>query len=337
MRQPHSGRQWQEKPTGELRKGIFMRYLKELIEGEMVQEVYLCKQVQNLKTKANKTYMSLTLQDKTSTFDAKIWELNNGIEHFEAMDYIKIDGQVTSFQGALQLNIRRVRRASEGEYDPSDYMPCTEKNTEAMLAELNTFVQSVKQPHLRQLLGEFFENKAFLDIFRKSSAAKSVHHAFIGGLLEHTLSVTQICDWYAQHYPMLNRDLLVTAAMFHDIGKLKELSPFPENDYTDEGNLLGHIYMGAEMIGRKIETIPGFPKTLAAELKHCILAHHGELEFGSPKKPALCEALALSMADNLDAKMETLRELMRDGSQNTTNGWFGFQRLLDSNIRITEV
>ena len=125
--------------------------------------------------------------------------------------------------------------------------------------------------------------------------------------------------------------------MFHDIGKLKELSAFPENDYTDEGNLLGHIYMGAEMISRKIEAIPGFPKTLAAELKHCILAHHGELEFGSPKKPALCEALALSMADNLDAKMETLRELLRDGSDTAVNGWLGYQRLLESNIRITEV
>ena len=314
-----------------------MRYLKDLYDGETIQEVYLCKQVQNLKTKANKTYMALTLQDKTGLLDGKIWELNNGIEHFEAMDYIKIDGQVTSFQGALQLNIRRVRRAQPGEYAVDDYMPCTEKNVDAMLTELGDIVKSVKEPHLRQLLGEFFENKAFLELFRKRSAAKSVHHAFIGGLLEHTLSVTQICEFYAQHYPMLNRDLLVTAAMFHDIGKLKELSEFPENDYTDEGNLLGHIYMGAEMVGRKIEAIPDFPKTLAAELKHCILAHHGELEFGSPKKPALSEALALSMADNLDAKMETLRELFRDSSDTAVNGWLGFQRLLDSNIRITEV
>ncbi|MBQ2558768.1 MAG: HD domain-containing protein [Lachnospiraceae bacterium] len=314
-----------------------MRYLKELYEGEMVSEVYLCKQVQNLKTKANKSYMSLTLQDKTGTFDGKIWELNNGIEHFEAMDYIKVDGQVTAFQGALQLNIRRVRRASEGEYDTADYMPCTDKDVEAMLSEIRGIARSVKEPHLAQLLAEFFENKPFLELFRKHSAAKSVHHAFIGGLLEHTLSVTQVCVFFAEHYPMLNRDLLVTAALFHDIGKLKELSNFPENDYTDEGNLLGHIYMGTEMIGRKIEAMPGFPKTLAAELKHCILAHHGELEFGSPKKPALAEALALSMADNLDAKMETLRELFRDNSDNAVNGWLGFQRLLDSNIRITEV
>ena len=159
----------------------------------------------------------------------------------------------------------------------------------------------------------------------------------MGGLLEHTLNVVQMCDFFCSLYPYLKRDLLITAAAFHDVGKLKELSAFPENDYTDEGNLLGHIYMGAEMISRKIEAIPGFPKTLAAELKHCILAHHGELEFGSPKKPALCEALALSMADNLDAKMETLRELLRDGSDTAVNGWLGYQRLLESNIRITEV
>ncbi|MBQ6659913.1 MAG: HD domain-containing protein [Lachnospiraceae bacterium] len=314
-----------------------MRYIKDFYDGEMVQEVYLCKQVQTLKTKAGKSYMAMTLQDKTGLADAKIWELNNGIEHFEAMDYIKVDAQITSFQGALQLNVKRVRRADPGEYDVNDYMPCTEKDVETMLKEIRAIAASVSEPHLKQLLAEFFENKAFLDLFRKHSAAKNVHHAFIGGLLEHTLSVTQLCDGFAKHYPMLNRDLLVTAAMFHDIGKLKELSSFPENDYTDEGNLLGHIYMGAEMVGRKIESIPGFPKTLAAELKHCILAHHGELTFGSPKKPALAEALALSMADNLDAKMETLRELFRDGSATAVNGWLGFQRLLDSNIRITEV
>ena len=314
-----------------------MRYIKDLREGEMFSEVYLCKQVQTLKTKAGKSYMALTLQDRTGTADAKIWELGGGIGHFEAMDYIKADVEVTSFQGAIQLKITRVRKADEGEYDVDDYMPCTEKDVEQMLRDIRAMAASVSQPHLKQLLAEFFENKSFLELFRKHSAAKSVHHAFIGGLLEHTLSVAQVCEFCAKHYPMLNRDLLVTAALFHDIGKLKELSNFPENDYTDEGNLLGHIDMGAEMVSRKIESIQGFPKTLAAELKHCILAHHGELEFGSPKKPALCEALALSMADNLDAKMETLRELFRDNGSTAVNGWLGFQRLLESNIRITEV
>ncbi len=313
-----------------------MRYISELYEGEMVQEVYLCKQVQTLKAKTGKSYMSLQLQDKTGMLDGKIWELTNGIAHFEAMDYIKVDGQVTVFQGTPQLSIRRVRKADEGEYNVDDYLPCTDKDIKKLLEELDGYIRTIGNPYLKQLAEEFFGNRSFMDLFQKHSAAKSVHHAFVGGLLEHTVSVTATCDYLAGRYPVLNRDLLITAAMFHDIGKLKELSEFPENEYTDEGNLLGHIYMGTEMIGRKIEGIPGFPKLLAAELKHCILAHHGELEFGSPKKPAICEALALSMADNLDAKMETMKELLKN-PDTAVNGWMGYQRLLESNIRITEV
>ena len=163
--------------------------------------------------------------------------------------------------------------------------------------------------------------------FKFHSAAKSVHHGFVGGLLEHTLSVTRNCSYFAEVYPMLNRDLIVSAAIFHDIGKLKELSTFPENDYTDAGQLLGHIMIGAEWVGEAIRQIDGFPVVLANELKHCILAHHGELEFGSPKKPALIEALALSFADNLDAKMETYRELLVNVADNNYE-WQGFNRFL---------
>ena len=161
---------------------------------------------------------------------------------------------------------------------------------------------------------------------------RGMHHGFVGGLLEHTLSVTKNCDYFAATYPILNRDLIVSAAIFHDIGKLEELSTFPENDYTDEGQLLGHIMIGAEMVGERIRTIPGFPKGTANELKHCILAHHGELEYGSPKKPALAEALALSFADNIDAKMETIREIFASVPENNLE-WQGYNRLLESNIR----
>lgn len=308
-----------------------MRYIEELREGEMLQEVYLCKQSQTLKTKAGKSYMALTLQDKSGTLDAKIWELGAGIGHFEAMDYVKVDGQVTSFQGALQLNIRRIRKADPGEYMASDYMPCTEKDVKEMYRELMGYVNSIEEPHMKELAKSFFADPEFSKRFAQHSAAKSVHHGFVGGLLEHTVSVTRMCDWIAKNYPFLNRDLLITAAMFHDIAKVDELSSFPENDYTDDGNLLGHIFMGAEMVGRRIETIAGFPKKLASELRHCILAHHGELEFGSPKKPALAEALALSMADNLDAKMESMYELFKGADE----GWLGYQRLFESNVRMT--
>ena len=164
-------------------------------------------------------------------------------------------------------------------------------------------------------------------------AAKSVHHGFVGGLLEHTLSVVKMCDYFSKQYPALNRDLLLTAAMFHDIGKTKELSSFPENDYTDEGQLIGHIMIGAQMVANGAAKIPGFPKKLENELVHCILAHHGELEYGSPKKPALIEALALNLADNADAKLETMTEILKGAGDN--NGWLGFNRFMDSNVRKT--
>ena len=155
----------------------------------------------------------------------------------------------------------------------------------------------------------------------------------MGGLLEHTLSVVKMCDYFSKQYPALNRDLLLTAAMFHDIGKTKELSAFPENDYTDEGQLLGHIIIGVQMLEERIAAMPGFPKKLEHELIHCILAHHGELEYGSPKKPALIEALALNLADNADAKLETMTEILKGAGDNM--GWLGYNRFMESNVRRT--
>lgn len=309
-----------------------MRYIGELREGENVNDIYFCKVKQILKTKAGKSYYSMTLQDKTGTIDAKVWDLSNAIEHFDAMDYIAVVGQITSFQGNLQLNISRIRRASEGEYNVDEYMPMTKKNREEMYKEVVALVDSVKEEHLNKLLKMFFvEDKDWVKKFVNHSAAKSVHHGFIGGLLEHTLGVAKMCDYIASNYPIINRDLLITAALFHDIGKLDELASFPINDYTDEGNFLGHIYMGAEVIGEKVKEIPGFPKALELELKHCILAHHGELEFGSPKKPAIVEAMALNFADNADAKLETFTEIL--SSSNESETWLGFNRFFESNIR----
>ena len=203
-----------------------------------------------------------------------------------------------------------------------------------MYEELLGFIKSVKNPYLNRLLSSFFvDDAAFAKAFQFHSAAKTVHHGFVGGLLEHTLSVTKLCDYYAGYYKELNRDLLIAAAIFHDIGKTKELSRFPENDYTDDGQLLGHIIIGTEMESERMKEIEGFPASIAVELKHCILAHHGELEYGSPKKPALLEALALNFADNTDAKMETMIEALNAGGEN--KGWLGFNRLLESNIRRT--
>ena len=314
-----------------------MKYIETLREGERVTEVYLVKYKQAALTKAGKPYDNVLLQDKTGTLDAKIWDPGSvGIDEFDAMDYIAVTGDVTCFQGNLQMSIKRARKVDEGEYDPKDYLPVSEQNVDEMYNELKNIIATIQNPYLSQLLHKFFDDEDFAKRFKFHSAAKSVHHGFVGGLLEHTLSVTQNCDYFAKCYTFLNRDLLLTAAIFHDVGKLCELSTFPENDYTDAGQLLGHIVIGTEWVGDEIRKIPDFPVVLANELKHCILAHHGELEYGSPKKPALAEALALSFADNLDAKMETVKELLANVPDNNLE-WQGFNRLLDSNFRKTSV
>lgn len=312
-----------------------MKFIRELKEGDRIFDIYLCKHKQAAVTKNGKAYENVILQDKTGTIDAKVWEPNNpGIGNYNALDYIEVHGDVNNFQGNLQVNIKRIRVCREGEYHPADYLPVSGKDIGVMYGELKGFIQSIQNTWLKQLLEAFFiRDEAFVRAFRHSSAAKTVHHGFVGGLLEHTLSVTKLCDYYCKAYPVLKRDLLLTAAMCHDIGKVKEISPFPENDYTDDGQLLGHIIIGTEMLTEKIRTIPDFPPKLELELKHCILAHHGELEYGSPKKPALLEALALNFADNTDAKMETMIEALRAGGDNM--GWLGYNRLLETNLRKT--
>lgn len=313
-----------------------MKYIESFREGERINEIFLCKHKQSAVTKNGKPYENVILQDKTGTLDAKIWEPDSqGIDDFDSLDYIGVVGDITSFQGALQLNIKRVRKVQPGEYDPKDYLPVSSRDIDEMYEELKGYIRSIENPYLSKLLSGFFlEDAEFEKRFKTHSAAKTVHHGFVGGLLEHTLGVTKLCEAFYQLYPMLNRDLLLTAAMFHDIGKLEELSTFPENDYTDEGQLLGHIMIGAEWVGEHIRQIPGFPRKLSNELKHCILAHHGELEYGSPKKPALAEALALNFADNADAKMETLKEAFSNVPEGNTE-WLGYNRLMESNIRKT--
>lgn len=314
-----------------------MKYIESFREGERIAGIYFCKFKNIAVSKNGKEYGSVIIQDKTGTVDGKIWELYSpGIEEFETMDYIDIKGDVTVFNGSIQLNIKQARKAEEGTYNESDYLPTSDYDIDEMYAALTDIIKNnVKNEHLLALLRKFFvEDKEFIKNFKHHSAAKRVHHGFVGGLLEHTLGVAKLCVTLADNYPYLNRDLLVTAAIFHDVGKVYELSDFPENDYTDDGQLLGHIVMGCEILGNAIRTISGFPPVLERELKHCIVSHHGEFEYGSPKKPALIEAVALHYADDMDAKLETFKEALNT-PQGQSGEWMGFNKMLDSNIRKT--
>ena len=309
-----------------------MRFIDGLCEGETIRNVYLCKGKRSAETRNGKPYDNLILQDKTGTLDGKVWDPNSqGIADYDEKDFIEVFGDVINYNGNLQLNIRQIRKAEEGEYNPADYMPTTDKSVDGMYEELTAYIRQISNKYLRQVLEFYYiKDEAFIKKFKAHSAAKTVHHGFSGGLLAHTLSVTRMCDYFATSYSILNRDLLLSSAILHDIGKVKELSDFPDNDYTDEGQLIGHIVIGVEMIDDAIRSIPDFPVKLAHELKHCIVAHHGELEYGSPKKPALAEAVALNMADSTDAKLQTLTELFKG---KTGTEWLGYNRLFESNLR----
>ncbi len=313
-----------------------MLYIKEFNDGDKITGIYYCKSKINAVTKNGKNYGNLVISDKTGSVDAKVWEPNSAaIGEYEAGDYIDIFGDVSVYNGAKQVSIKRLRKADETEYSLKDYVPHSRYSVEEMYKALMAYIDKVEDPYLKKLINRFFvEDQTFIDKFKASSAAKSIHHGFAGGLLEHTFGVVRLCHYYSRVYPYLNADILITSALFHDIGKIVELSPFPANDYTDDGQLLGHIAIGTEMIHDAIKEIEGFPPELESKLKHCILSHHGELEFGSPKKPATAEALALSLADLTDARIETMRELTADPPKGVT--WLGYSKVLETNIRISE-
>ena len=290
--------------------------INELVVGENVRsQVFYCTNKTSGVSTTGNTYYSVTLQDKTGTIEGKIWEINESIAEFTAKNFIMIDGTVTSYKEQPQLKITRVTVVDVDSVNIADYCPISTHNIEEMWERLQKHIDSIQNEWYKELLNRLFTGE-FLDTFKKVSAAKVVHHAFVGGLLEHTLAVTDICDQLAENYPKINRDLLLTAAICHDIGKTKEIACFPDNDYTDDGYLLGHIYMGTEMVDSIAKEIPNFPDMFIKQLKHCILAHHGAKEYGSPVNPSLIEALALSFADDTDAKLRRFSDLVDETSYN---------------------
>lgn len=313
-----------------------MKFINTFKEGDRGTEVYLVQSKKAGINKNGKPFESVTLRDKTGTIDGKIWDVDSdGISDYDEGDYVAVTGEITSWNGMLQFKINRLRKANENEYEPANYIPSSSKDIGEMYDELLGLIDSVSASYMKGLLNKFFRNdEKFVNAFKNHSAAKSVHHGFVGGLLEHTLSVTKNCDFFAGNYPFLDRDLLLTAAMLHDIGKITELSDFPKNDYTDQGQMLGHIVIGYGMVRDAIMEIADFPETKATELLHCIVSHHGELEYGSPKKPAIAEAICLSFADNIDAKMETIHEALANTEEDNLT-WLGVNKFLDSNIRHT--
>ncbi len=308
-----------------------MEYIANLQAGQRIIEEYLCREKQTLLTKAGKSYMKLSLQDKTGTINAMVWDINFQISEFEKNDYVKVDAVVNNFQGELQLNISRIRRCEPGEYDPADYCKSTEKDPDDMYQALSMQIGDMTNPYLRQLLSMFFlEDAALRAKFYVHPAAKNVHHNYVGGLLEHSVSVMNLGLGFCEAYPESNRELVIAGALLHDIGKLKEIESAPLCNYSDAGQLLGHIPMGYLMVHEKIAQIPCFPVELALQLEHMILSHHGELEYGSPKVPVTLEAMILHLADYSDTKLKQVSDAIAEDREE--GNWTTYHRVLGRNL-----
>jgi 3'-5' exoribonuclease len=279
-------------------------FVNELKKGHTVESIFLVREKSLTRTKAGNPYLSLRLADRTGEIEGRIWE--NALDFgglFAKEDFIKVRGDVDEFQGTLQLRILKLRKCEESEVLLDDFLPKTPNNIEEMFSEIKKIAGLVRQPYLQKLLEAFFTDENFVKKFKLAPAAKGVHHSYLGGLLEHTLSIVQLILLIGPRYKGIDQDLLITSGILHDVGKVAELSFDRTFDYTDSGRLLGHIVLTVEMVDEKMRAIPEFPESLSLSLKHNLLSHHGEYAFGSPKLPMTLEALLLHQIDDLDAKV----------------------------------
>jgi 3'-5' exoribonuclease len=288
--------------------------------------VVVSKQVK--PKKSGEPYLALILGDRTGQIDAKMWDnVEDAIPVFEQDDFLKIKGLINRYNNRFQLTIHKLRRMGEAEVDYTDYLPKTSKDIGELWHTLGEFVAGMQNLHLRSLLQAFMADPEIAERYRNAPAAKTLHHAYIGGLLDHVVSLFHSCDLVCRNYPQVNRDLLLAGAFLHDIGKIHELSYARSISYTTRGQLLGHMIIELEMLHGKIAAIPGFPDDLKTLLEHLIISHHGQYEFGSPKLPMFPEALMLHYLDDLDSKMESMRaHFEREAS--SENEWVGYNSSL---------
>lgn len=303
-------------------------YIKDIKPGEKVNESFLVTEKNLAFSQKGTPYLNVRLKDKTGEVDGKIWE--NAIELdklFRKGDVIKAQGGAVSFRSTVQLSITGVRKVDDSAVDLAEYLPVAKGDIDAMFADLMAFVEQIETPCLRAMLHLFFHDGEVADLFKKAPAAKGFHHVYIGGLLEHTLSVIRLLDQVTKHYQGINRDLLITGGILHDIGKIYEYTYDRMFDYSDQGRLIGHIVIGLEMLDARISAVEGFSVQLAMELRHLILSHHGTQEFGSPKRPKTLEALIVHFIDDLDAKVNAFQEFVKESDEDSH--WTPFHKLLE--------
>ncbi len=304
-------------------------YIKDIRPGDKILDSFLVTEKNLAFSQKGAPYLNLRLKDRTGEVEGKIWEnADEWDRQFKKGDVIQVQSRAVSFKNTLQLSIHDVEKLDEPDINPADFFPSAGRDIEEMFAELMSCVEEVGTPYLKSLLESFFKDESIATLFKKAPAAKSFHHVYIGGLLEHTLSVVRLLERVADHYNGIDRDMLISGGLLHDIGKIYEFSYDRIIDYSDQGRLVGHIVIGVEMLDKKINTIKDFPENAAMELRHLLLSHHGTQEFGSPKRPKTPEALIVHYADDLDAKVNAFQHFI-DESPDDDSKWTPFHRLFE--------
>ena len=301
-------------------------WIKDIKENAKIEGNYLVKSKSIGQTRQGKPFLTITLGDKTGTIEAKVWDKVEEISaQFKEGTIVTIAGQANSYRNQVQIQIHELKQ-DKSPVDPAIFQESSPKDIPHMLSDLKTLANQIQNMHLRTLIDSFMADHHFVTQFKKAPAAKHFHHSYLGGLLENTLSVSQMAVRVSEHYPELDCDLLLSGAILHDIGKIEEFTFEPTIEYSNKGRLLGHIVLGVVMLEEKLKPLKDFPSELALRLKHLILSHHGEFDFGSPKRPKFLEAFALHLIDDMDAKIHGLSRLLKDDRQE--GSWTVFNKLL---------
>ena len=307
-------------------------YVQNIQPANRIEETFLVTEKNLVLSQKGSLYLSLRLRDKTGEVEGRVWERAAEISRtFQKGDVVLVRGRAVRYRDAIQLSIADMEKPDPADIDMTDYVSASRWNVDDMFKSLVEIAATVEDPFLKQLLDGVLADEEIAGLLKKAPAAKGMHHFYLGGLLEHTLSMTRILNHLAEHYDGVNRDLLITGGIFHDIGKIYELSSEGMIEYTDEGRLIGHIVLGLELVNRKMSLIPGFPEHLAMELRHILISHHGAVEYGSPKRPKTLEALMVYFADDLDAKVNAFQESI-SGTGEDESSWTPYHRLFDRYI-----
>ena len=305
-------------------------YLQDIKPGDKITSSFLVAEKNMAFSQKGSAYLNVRLKDKTGEIDGKVWDNAMALDQvFKKGDIVYMEGRAQTHRNALQISIIAIKPCAPQDVEPSDYLPVSKIDSTAMFQDILAYIDTISSEPIKKLLTAFFYDEKTADLFRRAPAAKGFHHIYLGGLLEHTLSVVRLLDHAANHYSQLNRDLLIAGGILHDIGKIYEFSYDGLIAYSDEGRMIGHLVMGVEMIDKKIESIPDFPAQLALKLRHIILSHHGELEFGSPKRPKTLEALVIHFMDDLDAKVNAFESFVAADAANADSDWTTYNRFFE--------